>query len=137
MIMENMDRADMPPCDKTNCILESDLAVLSLNNKIGELIVMDCPEGFYVIVTLALPYPPLGLYIITRRNPGFPKVFKSLQTANEHLKNNYPTDSITVLRNCSFPPMPVVVPKKKKKKKKKVKTEGQRKRATPKPTKPT
>ena len=93
---------NLKPCSKENSILEPDLEIAVSQQVLEKLHVMETPEGFYIVVILKWS-PKTMWYVTTRRERTKPKLFKDLNRLNEHLKKNYPTDSIELIRNQKLP----------------------------------
>ncbi|MCF3642940.1 hypothetical protein LXM94_23525 [Rhizobium sp. TRM95111] len=63
------------------------------------------PEWFYVLAQL-LAEPGKEWYLTTRRDRSSPRLFKDLMRLNDHLKEMYPTESFTLMRNQAMPGTP-------------------------------
>lgn len=93
----------LPPCSPANSILESELSLAVQQDTLTHLQVMEIEGGFFVMVRL-LWAGTKDWYLTTRRDRYQPKVFKDLNRLNEHLKTEYPTQCIRLLRNQVMPP---------------------------------
>lgn len=102
-IGEDGTRMKLPPCSPANSILETNLQLAIQQQTLDMLKVMETPDGFYIVVNLRWAGQK-DWYLTTRRDRSSPKLFKDLSRLNEHLKAEYPTDSLELHRNQKMPP---------------------------------
>jgi hypothetical protein len=91
------------PCSLANSILEGDLELAAQQQTIDRLVVMETPEGFYVIAKF-LWAEGKEWYLTTRRNRSEPRLYKDLIRLNNNMKAIYPTIGFELLRNQQMPP---------------------------------
>lgn len=90
------------PCSPANSILEGDLELAVQQQTLKKLSIAETSDGFYVIVQLKWAGNK-EWYLTTRRERTQPRLFKDLKRLNDHLKADYPTDSIEIIRNQKMP----------------------------------
>lgn len=91
------------PCSPANSILEGDLELAVQQQTLKKLTIAETPDGFYVVAQLKWAGNK-EWYLTTRRERDQPRLFKDLKRLNDHLKADYPTDSVEILRNQELPP---------------------------------
>lgn len=110
------------PCSLASSILEGDLELSAQQQTLDKLIVMETPEGFYVIARF-LWAKGKDWYLTTRRNRTEPRLYKDLIRLNKNMKEIFPTIGFELLRNQHMPPAeveelaPALAPKSEKAKK--------------------
>ncbi len=95
---------NLSPCSLANSILEGDLELAAKQQTIHKLIVMETPEGFYVIAKF-LWAKDKEWYLTTRRNRSEPRLYKDLIRLNNNMKEIYPTIGFELLRKQKMPPL--------------------------------
>ncbi len=93
---------NQPPCNLENSILEGDLEFAAKQQTINEVMIMETPEGFYVIVTFTWATGK-EWYLTTRRNRTAPKLYKDLIRLNNFMKEICPNKGFELIRNQSLP----------------------------------
>jgi hypothetical protein len=97
------------PCSLASSILEGDLELAAQQQTLDKLIVMETPEGFYVIARF-LWAKGKDWYLTTRRNRTEPRLYKDLIRLNKNMKEIFPTIGFELLRNQHMPPAEVEEP---------------------------
>lgn len=91
------------PCSLASSILEGDLELASQQQTLDKLIVMETPDGFYVIARF-LWAKDRDWYLTTRRKRTEPRLYKDLIRLNKNMKEIFPTVGFELLRDQDMPP---------------------------------
>jgi hypothetical protein len=116
-----------PICGPSNSVLETDLELAAQLGLIESLAINETEHGYYVTVTFGnaskaiKKIHDIGLrnaaqtienlvsdeskvwYLTTRRERASPRLHKHLGRLNEFLRDKYPTDEVTLMRNQIWP----------------------------------
>ncbi len=80
------------------CVTEREVKIAVAKQTVGDVIITETSEGFYVQVEFQY-IRPRRFWLTSKRSPAIPRCFKHLGRLNDHLRALVPSASVHIQRN--------------------------------------